>query len=329
MSKLWSICIPTYNRAECLDINLKLIFEQLNKDNLEKLEILVSNNDSEDNTDNIVKKYINMGMPISYYRNETNIGPDGNFLQCVDKAKGKYVLLLGDDDFLVEGAIDCILSILSENEYGNVYIGNNVKLLGASKNTSTGLKFDNIKLEKFTNPNKYLEYVSYFITFMSGTIFNKCKLDKIISYEKYNKTNLIQLSFYLHAALTSEYNLIIKNTCLMTKSNDNGGYQLVHVFCENFNALLTMFIEKGLSESTIKKINNDLLEEFFPFWLALIRTKKNRFKDEDADGILRRYFSNNMRYWLLIYPVMHLPRVCVSVYVFPLRVLRKVKFLMR
>jgi abequosyltransferase len=45
-----SICIPTYNRAELLDYVLNGIFSQCNEDILQKIEVVISDNDSNDET---------------------------------------------------------------------------------------------------------------------------------------------------------------------------------------------------------------------------------------------------------------------------------------
>nr|WP_260439156.1 glycosyltransferase [Flavobacterium branchiophilum] len=60
----------------------------------------MSNNASTDETEAVIKKYEAMGMPIQYYKNEQNIGADGNFEKCFSKALGKYVWIFGDDELL-------------------------------------------------------------------------------------------------------------------------------------------------------------------------------------------------------------------------------------
>ena len=96
---LLTIAIPTYNRKNMLKRALDSIVNQLNP----RVEILVSDNASNDGTDDMMAESYPM---IRYIRNKTNMGSDKNFLQCYRKAKGKYVILLGSDDRLADGAID-------------------------------------------------------------------------------------------------------------------------------------------------------------------------------------------------------------------------------
>lgn len=97
---LLSISIPTWNRAKFLAISLESFLNQMKGINPEDVELFVSDNCSDDSTAEVVKGYIDKGLPINYSKNEENIGASRNFLRCMQRASGKYILLLGDDDVL-------------------------------------------------------------------------------------------------------------------------------------------------------------------------------------------------------------------------------------
>lgn len=108
---LLSICIPTYNRGNFLDIALSRIsiavqgFEN-------KVEIIVSDNNSNDNTKEVLEKYHRI-FKFSSFKNEVNIGLNHNLLLLIDKyASGKYCWLLGDDDFIYYNSLEVIIPIL-------------------------------------------------------------------------------------------------------------------------------------------------------------------------------------------------------------------------
>src|SRR4051812_41815877 len=112
-SKLLTIAIPTYNRANYLDINLNQLARNLRQlENAAEVEIIVSDNASTDNTAQVVNKYIEQGIKINYHRNSTNTGFDGNFNQCISKATGKYFWLFGDDDLLFNNSLTKVIRIL-------------------------------------------------------------------------------------------------------------------------------------------------------------------------------------------------------------------------
>ena len=96
-----SICIPTCNRAEYLPVMLDSIFKQAVFDGV---EVVVSDNNSYDDTARVVKEYQALYKNLFYYKNDINVGFDRNVLNCISRAKGKYCWILGDDDALLPGS---------------------------------------------------------------------------------------------------------------------------------------------------------------------------------------------------------------------------------
>ena len=91
----FSIVIPTYNRIEELEFALYCIFRQ----NFTNYEIVISDNCSTDETEKIISKL--KSKKIQYFRNKQNIDYALNVKEAVSRAKGEYVFLHGDDDFLL------------------------------------------------------------------------------------------------------------------------------------------------------------------------------------------------------------------------------------
>ena len=82
---LLSICIPTYNRAEYLDEAINSVLVQITEDIKDKIEICVSDNNSIDNTKDIILSLQKKStIPIIYHENSTNIGADMNFLKVIE-----------------------------------------------------------------------------------------------------------------------------------------------------------------------------------------------------------------------------------------------------
>ncbi len=93
MSRLVTIGIPTYNRADGF---LRHALESVIAQTYKNLEIIVSDNCSQDNTEAVVR---NFGDPrVKYIKHNTNIGPLGNSNFCLNQATGEYFLQLHDDD---------------------------------------------------------------------------------------------------------------------------------------------------------------------------------------------------------------------------------------
>lgn len=107
MTKI-SICIPTYNRSKFLSELLDSIIEQ----DLHDIEVVVSDDASQDNTKEILDHYSNLIPLFKYIVQPKNIGLDQNFLAVVEEASGEYVWLMGDDDKLEKGGIAKVISHL-------------------------------------------------------------------------------------------------------------------------------------------------------------------------------------------------------------------------
>ena len=98
MNKLISIFIPTYNRAEILKTVLSKVVDVVS---VHQIKIYVYDNASTDNTESVVRFSQQSYEHIQYYKNETNLGPDRNMLNILDFVGTKYVLMLGDDDYVL------------------------------------------------------------------------------------------------------------------------------------------------------------------------------------------------------------------------------------
>jgi len=90
---LVTIGIPTYNRA---DVFLKESLESVLNQTYQNIEIIVSDNNSSDNTEEVVNSYGD--KRIKYFKQKENLGPFKNMNYCLDKANGVYFQMLHDDD---------------------------------------------------------------------------------------------------------------------------------------------------------------------------------------------------------------------------------------
>lgn len=91
----FSIVIPTYNRAADLQFALYCIFQQTFSD----FEVVISDNCSNDNTKSVVQNI--KDKRIRYFRLKKTVGNAANFKNGIKRAKGKYVFLHSDDDFIL------------------------------------------------------------------------------------------------------------------------------------------------------------------------------------------------------------------------------------
>ena len=110
---LLTIAVPTWNRASILDNALSALLPQI-KHNKNKIEIIISDNASDDNTNEVIKRHctVNNSLNIIHNIQSENTGYFGNFHKCRTLSKGTYFWLLSDNDFIAKGLVDYILDIL-------------------------------------------------------------------------------------------------------------------------------------------------------------------------------------------------------------------------
>ena len=125
MSKIkLTIGIPAYNGAKYIQQTLDSIISQIDTiDGINQLEILISDNASDDDTSIISNKYLanNKGI-ISYYKNSENLGYDRNVDLVMERSAGEYVWLLGCGDIVKNGAIKHILHYVNIKTYDNILL---------------------------------------------------------------------------------------------------------------------------------------------------------------------------------------------------------------
>ncbi len=314
---LLTISIPTYNRSFFLDELLSCLLDQCISN--PKLELLVSDNNSSDDTPSIVKAYMDRGLEIRYLRNTANIGADKNFLQCFEKAQGKYLWIIGDDDVVVPGAIGKIIAYLEANDYNLIYVSS---YAFDDSTSSKRIKFYRAP-KVIKDARAFARAVNIFFTFISGNIINK---DHVMSSNQKDLsslvgTNLVQLG-WTYAALNGYVRgLYICEELVGMRTNNTGGYTLSQVFGAN----LKNITENRLQDRTIARtIVNGTLMRFFPSIFLNLRRARGSFEKESApETILTPVFGSNWRYWIFVFPILRMPYVLTNVWFVLIRVINK------
>jgi glycosyltransferase involved in cell wall biosynthesis len=123
---LFSIIIPTYNRALILKETLTTVLKQTFTD----FEVIVVDDGSSDNTADIVKELKSDKLHYFYKNNEErsiarNYG--------ADKAKGDYLIFLDSDDEMLENHLYIINQFLIKNEFVPQFIFSGYVILNPDK----------------------------------------------------------------------------------------------------------------------------------------------------------------------------------------------------
>lgn len=90
------IILVTYNRAKYVERTFKQFFFEGSP--VADCEFLVQDNNSTDNTAEIVAKYATLHPNIKYIKHKYNLGIAGTIARAMERADKDYVWIIGDDD---------------------------------------------------------------------------------------------------------------------------------------------------------------------------------------------------------------------------------------
>ncbi len=116
-----SVCISTRNRAGFLETSIKSAMQQ----SLGKIEIIVLDDCSTDNTFEMVKQFDD--PRILYIRPQTRLGITPSWNRCAAISRGRFITFLNDDDALLPEMLEAECRLLDENpKLACVYCGFNL-----------------------------------------------------------------------------------------------------------------------------------------------------------------------------------------------------------
>lgn len=273
--KVLSIAILTYNRANKLKKQITRIIDYCANTNIQDIELLVSDNASSDDTEQVVKGLQKSYPQIQYYRNERNLGFDGNSLNCLERATGEYIWLLSDDDIVLDGSIESIFSCLELHPIC-VHL-NSAGLIDEERMKIGKTRFQyegNIILD---DKNIFLERIGIFCTFVSSLIFNGDLVRKIKNKERYFNTNILQSHIFLE--IMSEKGIYVINTynCLAATKNEVVSYDILRTWIKNYSdLLLNTAITAGFDSEIVSRVlRNDLNNAIYKFVIHFRQTCSN------------------------------------------------------
>ena len=258
---LLTISIPTYNRPnfleKCLD-KIILSTAELNENLKSDFQILISDNSDNNLTGELIRSKKYHELSIVYKKNDRNIGSDANIAQCLSAPRSKYVMLLGDDDYITKYALFEILTTISNSDYT---IGC-VEFFGLYNNEERNPKKKKKKLEVYNNAELFIRR-NIKLSFISGLIFNRELYEESI-VNKGIGTNLVHFKLALHqmgnTGLPSFY---LGNFLVVATRNNTGGYNPLEIFYEKFWKLVEEDMNLGLEDFQIKKIQIAVLNSFY------------------------------------------------------------------
>jgi len=292
---LLSICIPTYNRAPILRDTLMRITSDPAFDS--EVEIIVSDNNSTDNTKEIVVEFMTKYSNVYYYRNSENVG-DKNFSIVLGDGKGEYLKLMNDYLSFREGMLADMKETIRENLETRPALFFIPKLKKRNKKK---------KMLNCESLNDFVNTVSCYVTRISSFGCWREDFENMENKNRYLSTCIQQMDWAYRIVLKRK-GAIIWTQRYFRKSDFTlgirGGYNFLGVHIDNYYKLMQDYISSGHLSPEMYDIDRR-----YTLWhfhnklknLFLFRIKKYNFSTKQSFSILYRYYKKYPLLYLYIF----------------------------
>ncbi len=297
MSKqpLLSICIPTYNRCKCLGEVLEEYTKNPEFD--EDVELVISDNASDDDTEIMCRKYCMLYPNIVYYRNDFNIR-DANFVRVLDVAHGQYLKLYNDWVYCTSDSLSFLKQRIREN------VSKKDPLFFTSGHLFTKYK-DSIVIGD--GLNDYIRIVSTFVTYNNLFGVWRKHWDEIQAKRAYANLQL-QQEDWTYQIVTNHNHFIIYDdpvfSVCKTPLGKRGGYNWFQIHLDNYYIIQSVYARKGLISSDVYKEDKKNFLRHFKYEIGLAvfynYSKCWRFDTSGTIGLLWKYFKCDYFFYFFV-----------------------------
>lgn len=260
-----TIAIPTYNRPEEIQTQVRLLLPQLDG----RVNLVVYDNCSEPSvksyfSDDELKKF-------TLLRNRVNIGADANIARCFENCTSKWLWTLSDDDFVKISAIDILLEEINVNSEA-VFL-----------NFCKGISFKTTGFDELANEFKSSTVFSSSFT-MSSCLYNMEKLQSSLQDYYNNLSSMMGTIIMVLKYVQRNANAFCKfidETLIESYNNEVGWDYRVYI------RRTRLFIEAFYDEKYSSKFNKTLFLgcHLTNYWLIDIDRNKIKVSYNERWGL--------------------------------------------
>lgn len=285
---LLSICIPTYNRSKYLKRSLDSIIIQ--DEFLDgRVEIVISDNASTDDTEEVVKPYLEKYTNIYYSKNTENVR-DKNYPTVLSKAHGRLRRLCNDTLIFHPSSLKVMCYVVDKYKNSQPFIF-----------WTNGVAKIEAEIEN-THFREYVKKISYWMTSIACFSIWDNECDAI--GEDFDGCELLlwQVKKGLKIASSKDNVLIVNKmmTDVQTVEKKNISYGLYQVFYKNYLSILEPYFESGsLSEEDKEYLEKDLLFSFFTDWVVKWELQPDNLDYSKTENLKEAVWNeySNKPYW--------------------------------
>lgn len=303
-----SICIPTFNRSFFLIECLESVLESA-KGYESKIEIIISDNASNDETIDVAAKYVEKFCFIHYNKNVENV-IDENFFIAARLARGEYVWIFADDDKMEKNAIAVVMDLIQKE--CNLIIMNYSMWDKYFKRIIKNKGFDKSNVIHFNNSDVLLKTFGIRIQYLSSVIIEKEKLlclpqSEYKAYHEYGTSFLLSVYSGIKINLNGIY---IPETLVAYRgfnSDITETKKWYKYFVTGSTLLLETLRKKGYSKSAVNKAKNKVIVEYVARDI-LHRKRNNNIDIQNIFSVLLKNYKYCLYFWFLLLPLLLVPK---------------------
>jgi glycosyltransferase involved in cell wall biosynthesis len=255
---------------------------------MESVEVVVSDNCSTDGTAQAVENYKQSIKNLTYVASTKNVGFDINIFNVVKNAHGVYCWYLGDDDIIVNGAIEFLYSQLKDKKYD--FVGVNSEHLQEDSDSYKMKR--NYSKESLVSINDFNDF--YFKDYCQGgvsvLIFNREIWMSCVNTNDYLEHWLYYETVLKILVATKKPMAFVTETAILTGQDcrwaENGGELFTF---GNSNLLLERMILFGFNK---ERVTNTLVSNSHKIVIILLRAKGHDLK---CNFINLRYMRKTLK----------------------------------
>lgn len=252
-----SVCIPTCNRPEHVEQALQSVLRQ----EPEPFEIVVGDDSSNKETTRLMRRYMEDGASIEYLWNEPSLGQSKNVARLFREAQGDFIVLLHDDDRLLDGALDTLLSCFQNHldvvaAYGKQQL---ISDAGAVKWEETkDLNENYFRTEKYAGAQPSNLRSAILQQFPNDAYMVRAETAKQVGYEYPNAGNAVDFAFGIKLARSTDGDFYLTNsfTSQYRRSEDSvarGGEKPTDSSYRAFKIVLTDLRDEVLEDPHVRQ----------------------------------------------------------------------------
>ncbi len=197
---LLGVCIPTYKRPQQLRNAIRSIIRAAGS---YQVPIFLADDSTDDTNATVVNELRNEYPFVFWHRNETNLGIDGNILNAVNLCTCKYAWLLGEDDRIIPGAIERVITVLTQQTSAPEFVFSNYSYVDEDFTMVIRESMVSVSEDRVVPIKEFMQGDAWAVGFIGGCIINRAKW-QAVDQAKYIGTYFAHVGTILESLCNSE-----------------------------------------------------------------------------------------------------------------------------